>query len=489
MVTSNRLDGGIREAQQNRDARRRFLAAALLAAPCLLFLGSMEADARGGQQWFSAWTVSHGVRLTTPILTGESVRMIVRPTISGNAVRVKLENTLGQFPVTFSAGYIGQLQTAAALVPGSNTPLTFSGSPDLTLAPGAGAWSDPVNFHVAAFERYAISLDVASASDISAHTTGLVTNYMATGAHAADPSADGFVPVPNLDPVVPVSNPAFPFYWVAAVDVRAPSTTGTIVAFGDSITDGRCSTRTSNGAANGVVLPDIYNRWADLLAERLASLPADQVKAVANEGIGGNSIVSGGVGPTALTRMDRDVLERAGVTHVIFFEGTNDIVGGATAATIIGGSQQVIDRAHAAGLTIIGVTVIPRGSSATWTNLMEQQRLAVNDWIRNMANFDGLIDFAELLRGPVVPANNAEQILPAFSCFDGIHPNPAGYEAMGEFIDLSLFKNIGVGRADRGAESSMTCAPAGQDGSHVSTAVRTRTVCEPPLTTRRGAAQ
>jgi lysophospholipase L1-like esterase len=512
MVVSNGLDGGIREAcvseggsgaggrcgkEQSRitpgrtkpGSLRRSLVAALLAAPCLLFLGSMHADARAGQQWFAAWTVSHGARLTAPILTGESVRMIIRPTISGNAVRVKLENTLGQFPVTFSAAYIGQLQAGAALVLGSNMPLIFSGFPDLTLAPGAGAWSDPVNFHVAAFERYAISLDVASASDISAHTTGLVTNYMAPGAHAADPSPDGFVPVPNLDPVVPVSNPAFPFYWVASVDVRAPSTTGTIVAFGDSITDGRCSTRTNNGAANGVVLPDIYNRWADLLAERLASLPADQVKAVANEGIGGNRIVSGGVGPTALARMDRDVLERAGATHVIFFEGTNDIAGGATAATVIGGSQQVIDRAHAAGLTIIGVTVIPRGSSATWTNDMEQQRLIVNDWIRNVANFDGLIDFAELLRGPVVPANNAEEILPAFSCFDGIHPNPAGYEAMGDFIDLSLFKNIRVGRSGPGAESSMTCAPAGQGGNHVSTAVQTRTACEPPLTTRRGLAQ
>jgi len=249
------------------------------------------------------------------------------------------------------------------------------------------------------------------------------------------------VPVPNLDPVGPVSNPSFPFYWVAAVDVRAPSTTGTIVAFGDSITDGRCSTRTNDDAANGVTLPDIYNRWTDLLAERLARLPADHVKTVANEGIGGNTIVTGGVGPTALARMDRDVLERAGATHVIFFEGTNDIVRGATAAAIIGGSQEVIDRAHAAGLAIIGVTIIPRGSSAAWTHFMEQQRLAVNDWIRNVANFDGLIDFAELLRGPVVPANNAEEILPAFSCFDGIHPNPAGYQAMGEFIDLRLFRN------------------------------------------------
>src|SRR5262249_28315614 len=113
----------------------------------------------------------------------------------------------------------------------------------------------------------------------------------------------------------------------------------------------------------------------------------------------------------------------------------------------------------------------------------------VNDWIRNVANFDGLIDFAELLRGPVVPANDAEEILPAFSCFDGIHPNPAGYEAMGQFIDLRLFKNIGVGRADRDAETSTKCAMAGKEGSQVSTGPRTRTACEPSLTARRGAAQ
>jgi hypothetical protein len=192
---------------------------------------------------------------------------------------------------------------------GTNVELTFDGSPNLTLAPGAGAYSDPVLFHVQAFNRYAVSLDVSSAPDISAHRFGFVTNYMVAGAHAADPSGDAFTPV---------SSPAFPFYWVAAVEVRAPSTTGTVVAFGDSITDGFCSTRTEDGAATGVVLPDLYLRWTDLLAARLAQLPVVQSKAVANEGISGNRIVSGGAGPTALACMDRDVLERAGMIHVIF---------------------------------------------------------------------------------------------------------------------------------------------------------------------------
>jgi lysophospholipase L1-like esterase len=412
----------------------------LLSASVLLAAAAMDAAARGGQNWFSAWTVSHGARITTPNLTGGSVRNVVRALISGDAVRVKIENTMGQAPVVFSSAYIGKLQSGASLVPGSNRQLTFGGSPGLSLAPGAGAWSDPIEFDVEAFERYAISLDVISAADISTHQVGLVTNYMAAGVHAADTAGSAFVPVPDGNTSTP-PNPGFPFYWVAALDVRAPSTTGTIVAFGDSITDGRCSTRTQNGALAGVVLPDVHQRWTDILAERLAALPANQSKAVANEGIAGNRVVSGGNGPPALERMDRDVLARAGATHVIFFEGTNDISGGATAATVINGTQQVIDRAHAAGLRIIGVTVIPRGSAATWTAFMEQQRLAVNAWMRTQANFDGIIDFAELTKGPIVPANGAEMILPAYSCFDGIHPNDIGYEAMGNYIDLNLFRN------------------------------------------------
>jgi lysophospholipase L1-like esterase len=409
-----------------------------IAGLIVVLLAPAAAEARGGQQWFSAWTVSHGMRQTIPALSGSSVRMIVRPTISGNTVRVKLENTLGQAPVVFSAAYIGVTDTGAAVVPGSNTQLTFDGGAGLNLAPGEGAYSDPVKFHVAAFEKLSLSLDVVSASDISAHALGLATNYFAPGAHAADSAPDGFVPVPeNAD--------NFPFYWVAAVDVRSPSTTGTVVAFGDSITDGRCSTRDDNG----VVQPDLYQRWTDVLAQRIAALPESQSKAIANEGIAGNRILSGGNGPPGLVRLDRDVLDRAGATHVILFEGTNDITGGFTAAQVIAGAQEIIDRVHAQGLSIIGVTVIPRGRPAPltgWTTSMEQHRVAVNDWMRNQANVDDLIDFAALMQGPVVQLADggfAESIRPEWNC-DNTHPNPAGYQAMGEFIDLAMFENIGT---------------------------------------------
>jgi lysophospholipase L1-like esterase len=389
-------------------------------------------------KWFTAWAASHGQRLTTPALSGSSVRMIIRPTISGDSVRLKLENTLGQAPVEFSAVYLGQQAQGASVVPGTNRQLTFDGHPGLSLAPGGGAYSDPIKMKVRAFTTYAVGIDVVSASDISSHFLGLVSNYMVAGRHAADPGASGYVQVPdnNTGP----NGATWPLYWVAALDVTSPVAKGTIVLFGDSITEGRCSTRTEHGSSAGVVQKDLYQRWSDILAKRLSALPSTESKAIANEGISGNRIIRGGTGPTALSRMDRDVLDRKGTTHVVFFIATNDIAGGELAPAVIQGSKQVIDRLRAAGLKIIGVTIVPRGGAATWTTSMEQQRLAVNDWIRHEAKFDGIIDFDQLMQGPLVPSNNAVQMRPEYSCFDGVHPNDTGYSAMGAFIDLKLFR-------------------------------------------------
>ncbi len=416
------------------------MARSALAALAILALSLPAATARAASsQWVSAWTVAPSDRLTTPAMSGTSVRMIVRPTVSGGAVRVDIENALGQSPVVFSAAYIGAVQSGAALVPSSNTQLHFNGQPGLTLAAGAGTTSDPVAFPVTAFGLYAVSLDVTTASDISAHSLGLTTNYMATGAHSADPSAGAFAAIPNGDHGT-TEGPTFPFYWVAGIDVQTSSSRGSIVILGDSISDGECSTRSNNGASNGVVTPDAYDRWTDLLAARLAVLPPAQSKAIADEGIAGNRVVSGGAGPPALSRLDRDVLSRSGVTLVVLFEGTNDIASGATAATVIAGDQQIIDRVHGAGLQIAGATIIPRGGDGFWTLAMEQQRLALNDWIRHQANFDALVDFDALMQGPAAAKTGAVMINPAWSCFDGVHPNTAGYAAMAQFVDLILLQ-------------------------------------------------
>jgi lysophospholipase L1-like esterase len=431
-----------------RNKKKVVLWAAAVVLSALLLV-PIAAQARGGQKWFSAWSTSHNIRLTSPELSGATVRMIVRPTISGSHLRVKLENTMGESAVVFSAAYIGAVESGAALVEGSNKQLTFEGSTSLTLAAGADAYSDPIRFDVDAFERLAVSLDVASAADVSAHQVGLTRNFMGPGGTASASGAEGFVPVPEI---LPLNAGNLPFYWVAAVDVQSPSTTGTVVLFGDSITDGRCSTKA--GGAPGIVAPDdLYQRWGDSLAGRLAALPRNQQKAIANAGIAGNGILTRLNGPSALERLDRDVLDRAGVTHVVFFEGTNDVrSGNASAAAVIAGTQQIIDRVHAKGLEIIGATMIPRASprgftpSTVWNRLREETRVAVNDWIRTEANFDSVIDFASLLSGPVVELNDgsfAETIPPEWNCGDYIHPNAAGYAAMGEYVETALFENVG----------------------------------------------
>src|SRR5258706_4321631 len=181
----------------------------------------------------------------------------------------------------------------------------------------------------------------------------------------------------------------FPLFKGATVEVRSPSTTGAIVLFGDSITDGRCSTRDEQG----IVQPNRYQRWGHGLAARVAALPENQSKGVSNQGIAGNRILDRGNGPSALERIERDVLERAGATHVVLFEGTNDITGGFTADQVIAGTQEIILRVHDAGMKIIGVTVIPRGRiGARWSATLEQHRHAVNAWMRSEAKIDCLID-------------------------------------------------------------------------------------------------
>ena len=385
-------------------------------------------------RWFSAWAAAHNVGLVVNGLDGSSVRLVVRPTLSGRSLRVKLTNIRGNTPAVFSAAFIGVAGSGAAVVTETNRRLTFRGANSLTLAPDESAWSDPVAFEVHAFERLAVSLDITSASDVSMDTLALVTTYRAAGHHAAATSPDGFAPIPPNAPDGKTDE--YPMYWLAALDVESPSAAGTIVAVGDSWIDGRCST-----TEDGRVRPDLYQRWIDVLSMRLAKERPTEARAVVNVGIAGNRIIpGGGNGPPLLQRLDRDVLERAGATHVIFQQGMNDLGGGATAAQVTAAMQEVIDRVHARGLRIIGGTLFPlaRPDLAGWTAPYDAQRLAVNDWIRTQAKFDGIIDFDRLMSGGPV-YDGSQSLKPQFVCNDNVHPNAAGYRAMGEFVDLTLF--------------------------------------------------
>ena len=407
----------------------------------LVLFASLAANAGGGKDWYTAWATSHGSRQTTPEMSGRTVRMLLMPTLSGTHVRVKLENTMGESPASFSSAYIGvAVGEGPEVQSGTNRQLTFNGQPGLTLAAGQGAYSDAITFDAHAFRKLSLSLDVTSAADISTHVVGLRINYSAQGPRAAMDSGAGFEPLPEI---AALNSGQWPFYWVAALDVKSKTATGSIILFGDSITDGRCSTR--DDAL--IVQPNLYQRWGDVLARRIANGPKPFRMAVANEGIAGNRILNRGNGPAALERVHRDVLDREGATHVVLFEGTNDIAGGFSAVQIQEGVKTLIDKVHAAGMKIIGVTVIPRGRPAPlsgWTADNEAQRLALNHWIRHLAKFDAVIDFDALMAGgPVVAllgGGFAPQMPPAWNC-DNTHPNAAGYKAMGEYIDVKLFRN------------------------------------------------
>jgi lysophospholipase L1-like esterase len=374
--------------------------------------------------WVTAWgTSQQGLGATK--ITNATVRMIARVTIPGDSVKVRLDNTFGLGPVVFGRASIGPRVRGAALATGTIKALTFGGNGSVTVPAGATVESDPIPFHVDAQQDIAVSLFVAAADvQPSQHNNAVVTSYLTdNGAGDQSASADGKA----------FTGKTTSMFWLKSIDVRPATPAAVIVAFGDSITDGTCSTL------------DAHDRWEDILALRLA-LQETGRWAVVNEGIGGNTVTRANLTPAAASppgveRLDRDVLSHAGVTHVVLFMGTNDIRREASAEQVIGGMKSVLSRVKERGIKTIGVTIIPRHAAVPgventgWNDAKTKIRNEVNDWIRKGAAFDAVIDFDKVLRS----ANDPNLIEPAYNCGDGIHPSPIGYFQMGKSVDLGLF--------------------------------------------------
>jgi lysophospholipase L1-like esterase len=331
-----------------------------------------------------------------------------------------LSNALGKSPLRIGAVHVALRDRDSAIVATSDRAVTFGGRASLTVQPGALVVSDAVDLAVSALTELAVSIYVADAAEVTSHALGLNTTYVAPGAAVGAAALRGAAT--NLS-----------YFWLTGVEVLGRATTGAIVAFGDSITDGFAST------------PNTYRAWPAVLAATLERDAPAARWAVVNAGISGNRVRREVVGSSALARFDRDVLARAGVKWLLLFEGINDITFSAlprapqdqrtTAEDLIEALSQIVGRAHAHGIRVMGGTLMPMGGLWLHNAETEAMRQAVNAWIRTTEELDAVADFDAATRDPERP----DRLLPRFDSGDHIHPNDAGNAAMAEAIDTSAF--------------------------------------------------
>ncbi len=384
------------------------------------------------EHWIGTWASSQQVpepanALPVDQLRDATLRQIVHLSVGGSELRVHLSNAFGTAPL-----HIDSVHLARPLSPASDEidattdkALTFAGSSDVIIPAGAEYISDPVEYPVAALSNLAITFHLSEPpAQQTGHPGSRATSYVVHG---------NLVSAATLPNATKVDH----WYQIAGVDVTGPVDALSIVALGDSITDGHATTTNGN------------DRWTDVLAERLQGTAATNHIGVLNQGIGGNHLLVDGLGPNALARFDRDVLAQTGVRYVIVFEGVNDLGGltrlgevpiaehEALVARILAAYQQMILRAHAHGIEIIGATITPYAGSDYYhpTARDEQDRNAVNAWIRAPEHFDAVIDFDKVMRDP----NHPDRLQQRYDSGDHLHPSPVGYRAMANAIPLSLF--------------------------------------------------
>jgi len=399
----------------------------------LLFAGTAGAQAeRNGEVWVGSWAASQQVpepqnALPLNDLQDATVRQVVRLSVGGSALRIHISNAFGAAPLLFTSVHIAHAVApgSSAIEPGTDRALTFSGAAEVTVPAGAEYISDPIDFPAAPLSNLAISFHLeAPPAQETGHPGSRTTTYYLHGDFVADKDLPG-------------AKQEAHWYQLSGVDVLAQAGAASVVALGDSITDGHATTTNGN------------DRWTDILAERLQVSPSTRDIGVLNEGIGGNHLLTDGLGPNVLSRFDRDVLAQTGVRWLILFEGVNDLGGltregpaspadhGALVNRILSVYQQIIVRAHAHGIRVIGATITPFAGSSYYHPgpATESDREAINAWIRAPGHFDALLDFDKVVRDPDQP----DRLLPAFDCGDHLHPNPWGYRALGSSIPLTLF--------------------------------------------------
>lgn len=361
--------------------------------------------------WTGSWeTAPSG---TTAALPGAAIRNVVHLSIGGSAVRLRISNRLGTLPLRLDAVTVALRREAGAdAVPGSMRVAAFAGEAAVVVPPGQDVVTDPVPLVVPDGADLLVTVRApADSGPATYHRTALQTSYVAEdGARwAAAEDGAGYTTVTRQ------------WYYVTGVDVQGDSA-GSVVAFGDSLTDGNGSTSDAN------------HRWPDRLAERLSQ--DGRRTGVLNAGVSGNRLLRDGVGPSALARLDADALSRAGVRALIVLEGVNDIKGSPAAtdpAEFEAAYREIVRRAHALGIRVVGATITPYSGYSAYTEAAERVRQQVNARIRTGGVFDAVADFDAAVRDPALP----ERIRPEYDPGDHLHFNDAGMRTLADTVDLA----------------------------------------------------
>jgi lysophospholipase L1-like esterase len=400
----------------------RIFTVLLLVLTSICARPSLAADGH----WVTTWGC--GPQLTEPgnlppaPLANSTLRQFVHVTLGGKHVRIRFSNAYGTNSVSINSAHVAlSAGTGSAangqIDPATDKPLRFHGAPSINIPPGEAIFSDLFDFDLPAQTNLAVSIYFGniSATTINGHPGSRTTSYILGSNVVSAATMAGAVTTAH-------------WYIITGVEVLADSSSKGVVTLGDSITDGRGSTTDGN------------DRWPDNLARRLSTNAPTAGVSVVNMGIGGNAIF-GGLGPAAVARFDRDVLNQSGVRWLIVFEGVNDIGGAsasgspALATNLISAYAQFANKAHARNMRAYGATITPFGGNSYYSTAHETARQTVNAWFRTNTVYDALIDFDAVVRDPVTLTN----LLPAYDTGDHLHLNPTGYQAMANAIDLSLF--------------------------------------------------
>ncbi len=402
--------------------------------------GSVTDAAAGPSRWVNTWTAMP--QLTEPgnmppppftqdklVLADSTLRQTIRVSVGGQATRLRFSNAFGgaALPITEVSMALpaGAQAGVSAIQAGTARPVTFHGKSSVDIPVGAQVVSDPIDLPLAARTNLTVTVYLAKgqASDsITSHPGSRTTSYLRAGNHVGAEDLPGATATNH-------------WYFLSGAEVLTRSATGGVVVLGDSLSDGRGSTTNMN------------NRWPDQLLDRLQSNGTTAGIAVLNQAAGGNRVLNDGLGPSALARLDRDVLAQSGVKSLIVFEGVNDI-GTAEAAEgpqrevaedLIAAYEQIIVRAHAQDIRVYGATLLPFGGNTGYDDAAghrETARQAVNQWIRTSRRFDAVIDFDAVTRDPA----NTRRLRPSVDEGDHLHLNPFGYKVLADAVPARLLR-------------------------------------------------